>query len=619
MISEDMAGQAMSMAGKSAEIALELARLLKSMYDSHRNKQQNRLNQAASAAKEQSVNIKSGEVDLSKLKQAGNVSMQTNISARDIEAINTKAKDYDIPVSFIGKGEGVDNVTLAFRTGDKAAVNQILQEVMTEKLAAKPDDYLTFDVNNFGEAQAMSEMMKSYDIPADIIVDDKGRFKCLYEAKNSEALKVIKSEVKESIESVSKDVVISKQEEGKYTISDKALGKSVSFSSLPAKDQMIKIMGEKFGYTECKARIAANKLENELILESGNIKIGKEDREKLTKLKSDIEKLENGGDAEMRRSFYEKAVANANIEYPVYSDRNMQLVQEQMPDAIKVAGKPFWESQGYTINDNAKGVEIVAPEMDDNGKPVLDEKGNQSFVPMTVYDISETNAFEKTIDSQINGLKNDYEKTMSGIRLEYFRTDTRQASLLNNFDRSIKLNDDNLLVKPYTFTRAKFSSDGVNRYLISNGEKAAALIPEKMSREKMKNTVKEKLGVSDPETVNAIVEKTEKIDVTYKVAEMKKEAEIAKQNGDIAIERRSEKFFEASQGTVKKSYDLTDKKQSVKALQNDFGISSDKAERIFQKAQNQSTLQNDFHKMSAKSKTNTKPVKEIKTSKGARK
>ena len=615
MMSEDMAGQAMSMAQKSAEIVVELARLLKSMYDSHRNKQINR-----TSTREKSYeppNIKSGEVKLSKLKQAGEVLMQPNISTRDMETINAKAKGYDIPVSFIGKGENVGNVTLTFRREDKAVVNQILQEVMTEKLAAKPDDYLMFDLNILGEAQAMSEILKSYDIPADITIDDKGRFKCLYEAKNEEALKVIKSEVKESVESVSKDVAISKQE-GKYTISDKAMGKSVTFSSLPTKDQMIKIMGEKFGYTDCKARIAANKLENELILESGNIKIGKENREKLTKLKSDIEKLENGGDAEMRRSFYEKAAADPNIEYPIYTDRNMKLVQEQMPDAVKVAGKPFWESQGYTINDNAKGVEIVAPEMDDNGKPVLDGNGNQSFIPMTVYDISETNAFEKSIDSQINSLKSEYEKTMSGIRLEYFRTDTRQVSLLNNFDRSIKLNDDSLLVKPYSFTRANFSSDGLNRYLVSNGEKAAALIPDKMSREEMENTVREKLGVSDPETVNAIVEKAEKVDVTYKVAEMKKEAEIAKQNGDIAIERRSEKFFEASQGTVKKSYDLTDKKQSVKALQNDFGVSSEKAERIFQKAQNQSTLQNDFHKMSAKSKTNSKPVKEKKTSKGAR-
>ena len=98
MMSEDLAGQSISMAQKSAEIAVEIARLLKSMYDGHRNKQLNH-----TSAKEKTgepLNIKSGEVKLSKLKQAGNVSMQTNISARDIEIITAKAKDYDIPVSY---------------------------------------------------------------------------------------------------------------------------------------------------------------------------------------------------------------------------------------------------------------------------------------------------------------------------------------------------------------------------------------------------------------------------------------------------------------------------------------------------------------------------------------
>ena len=35
MMSEDLAGQSLNMAQKSAEIAVEIARLLKSMYDSH--------------------------------------------------------------------------------------------------------------------------------------------------------------------------------------------------------------------------------------------------------------------------------------------------------------------------------------------------------------------------------------------------------------------------------------------------------------------------------------------------------------------------------------------------------------------------------------------------------
>lgn len=467
MISEDLAGQSMTMAQKSAEIAVEIARLLKSMHDSHKErKREQRLSNAS-----QPVDIGSGEVKLWDLKEAGSISMQTNISAHDIEAITAKAKDYDIPVSFIDKGENAENVKLAFRTDDKEAVNQILQDLMAEKMAVKPNDYLTFDLDNLGEAQAMSEMLKENDIPADIIKGENGKFQCIYEAKNAAAMKIIKADLKEAHESISKGFDIESSGE-KYTLTDKNAEKTITLSSVPTKEKLMRICREQFSFSEHKAAEAANK----------------------------------------------------------------------------------------------------------------------------------------------------FESTLSGERLKYFRTDTRQAALLNNFERNIRLKDDSLLVKPYSFTRANFISDNVNRYLVTNGERAVALIPDTMSREEMTDTVRYKLGVTDPEAVKAIVEKTEKIEVANKIAEIKKEAEIAKQNGDIAIERRSEKFVEVSQGAIRKSYDLTEKKQSIKAMQNDFGISSEKAERIFQKAQNQSPLQNDFHKMAEKSKAadKTKPVKEKKTSKGAR-
>ncbi len=477
MMSEDLAGQSLSMAQKSAEIAVEIARLLKSIYDNHAERKREK-SYGRSGEAEKEANIKSGEVKLSELKKVGGVSMQTNISARDMETIIAKAKDYDIPVSFIGKGENAENVTLAFKTDDKAAVDQILNEVMNEKLTVKPDDYLTFEMNNLGEAHTIAAMLKQNDIPADITKGADGKYQCVYEAKNAEALKIIKTDFAETHKSVSENLDIA--ENYKYdafykpyfTFADKSINKSFTLKDLPTKEKLIKICREQFDYSEHKAIEAANK----------------------------------------------------------------------------------------------------------------------------------------------------FESALSGGKLEYFRTDTRQAALLNNFERNIRLKDESLLVKPYSFTRANFSSDSINRYLVSNGEKAVALIPDKMSREEMADTVRYKLGVTDPEAVKAIVDKAEKIEAVNKIAEIKKEAEIARQKGDIAIERRSEKFFEVSQGTTKKIYDLTDKKQSIKALQNDFGISSEKAERIFQKAQNQSPMQNDFHKMAEKSKANakTKPIKEKKTSKGAR-
>lgn len=462
MISEDLAGQSMAIAQKSAEIAVEIARLLKSIYDSH----------SRSITVDKEFNIKSGEVKLSKLKKSGSISMQTNISAHDIETIAAKAKEYDIPVSFIGKGENAENVTLAFRTDDKAAVDEILQEIMTEKLAVKPNDYLTFKMDNLGEAHTMAAMLKKSDIPADIVKGADGKYQCIYEAKHAEAVKIVKSDFKEIHSEIANNLSIERKDDG-FVLTDKALNKSVTMSALPTKEQLIKVLSnpQQFGYSEEKSMEAANK----------------------------------------------------------------------------------------------------------------------------------------------------FESTLSGDKLGYFRTDTRQAALLNNFDRNICLKDDSLLIRPYSFTRANFSSDNVNRYIVSSGEKAAALIPDKMSRAELQDAVRYKLGVTDPETVKAIVDKAEKIEVANKVAEIKKEAENSRQNGDIGIERRSERIFEASQGNVRKSYDLTDKKQ-IKALQKDFGISEKKAGEIFQKAKNQSPLQNDFHKMEEQSKSaeKTKPVKEKKTRKGAR-
>ncbi len=470
MMSEDLAGQSLSMAQKSAEIAVEIARLLKSIYDNHAERKREKSYSKSDEA-EKEANIQSGEVKLSEVKKVGGVSMQTNISAHDMGAITAKAKDYDIPVSFIGKGENAENVTLAFRTDDRAVVDQILNEVMTEKLAAKPDDYLTFEIDNLGEVQTVAAMLKENDIPADIVKGANGKFQCLYEVKNAEALKIIKSDLKEAYESVNKDFNIGNREK-RYTLTDKNTDKTIVLSPLPTKEKFMRICREQFGFDDCKAMMAANK----------------------------------------------------------------------------------------------------------------------------------------------------FESGLSGIQLSHFRKDTRQVELLNNFDRNVRLKDESLLVKPFTFTRANFSSDSVNRYLVSNGEKAVALIPDKMSREEMTDTVRYKLGVTDPETVKALVDKTAKIEAANKITEIKKEAEIAKREGNISIERRSEKFFEASQGAVKRSYDLTDKKQSVRALQKDFGISEEKAERIFQKAKNQSPLQNDFHKMAEKSKANAKvkPIKEKKPSKGAR-
>ena len=461
MMSEDLAGQSMTMAQKSAEIAVEIARLLKSMYDKHSANKKERQSYTSESEK-----IGSGEVSLSKLKKSGEgYSMQTNISSVDMKAITDKANSYDIPIAFIGKGES-SNVTVAFRNEDKAAFQQILQDIMQEKLATKPDDYLAFTVKA-GEAETLSEMLEANGIPADFVKNAKGDIQCVYEAKNASAVKVIKEDFKELHNEVAQNLDITAADR-KVTFSDKALDKSFTLSSLPTKEKLARVLQEQFGYDRSKALEAANK----------------------------------------------------------------------------------------------------------------------------------------------------FESTLSGDRLRYFRTDTRQTSLLSHFERNIRWDDDSILTKPYTYSRATFSSDNVNRYLITDGDKAAALIPSKMSRAEMEDIVKTKLGVEDSEVIKAVVDKAEKIEAANRVNDLKKEA--AQEKGDFGIERLTGNYFEVSQGDVKKRYSLQDKNTAIRALSNDFGISEKKAERIFQKAKKQSVIQNDLHKAQAKSRLGKDTVKRKNVNKGAR-
>lgn len=133
--------------------------------------------------------------------------------------------------------------------------------------------------------------------------------------------------------------------------------------------------------------------------------------ENMAAIRSQIEELQGSlENAEERGKFYAELSADKSVKYPEYSEKNMERVYDQMPDATRVAGKAFWEEQGYSLAENAKGIEIIAPQTDENGNPVLDENGEQTFTTVTVYDISETNAYEQSVGKKISELERDYDE-----------------------------------------------------------------------------------------------------------------------------------------------------------------------------------------------------------------
>lgn len=91
-----------------------------------------------------------------------------------------------------------------------------------------------------------------------------------------------------------------------------------------------------------------------------------------------------------------------------YSRRNIDLIHQQKPDATLIAGAKKWnESFERYINKGEKGFTIYAPSeykvKDLNGDFVLDKDGkvktNIRFIPVKVFDVSQTNGKELSLNA----------------------------------------------------------------------------------------------------------------------------------------------------------------------------------------------------------------------------
>lgn len=93
--------------------------------------------------------------------------------------------------------------------------------------------------------------------------------------------------------------------------------------------------------------------------------------------------------------------------FPHYSQKNIQLLTKQSPEATEVASVNQWKELGYELKDQATPIYVQAPfhtiEKDKNGEPVLDKNGEvvtkvePHFVP--VFDESQVVGKENQRDS----------------------------------------------------------------------------------------------------------------------------------------------------------------------------------------------------------------------------
>lgn len=350
-MSDEVASATLQTSQKAIEVALELIKLLAPLAEKFiaelYHKSVDGVNfVGGKIANAQAAGTVSNKALIAEAQKANSpISSTSNFLARDAERIAEKAKQYKIPIAIIGNGE---KQTVEFLDRDKAVVEQIFGEVMQERINGAPQSVKCFSVGE-NNAAAMKAAFEENGIECQFMGGNDGKITCIYPAENAEQVAIIKEDYKKMHNEVAEQCEVA--------------------ADVPETERM----------TEIKARIDELK----------NAEIG----------------------TDLRSETYDNLLSDMRdrgVEFPAYSENNNKIIEREMPEAKQTAGKAFWESQGFKLNEGAKGVEIIAPEMDDNGNPVLDENGKQSFTTTTVYDISETNAYEKAIDADIDRLQSEY-------------------------------------------------------------------------------------------------------------------------------------------------------------------------------------------------------------------
>lgn len=618
-MSDEVASATLQTSQKAIEVALELIKLLAPLAEKFiaemYHKSVDGVNfVGGKIANAQATGTVSNKALISEAQRAKSpISSTSNFLARDAERIAEKAKQYKIPLAVIGNGE---KQTIEFLDRDKAVVEQIFSEVMQERINGAPQSVKCFSVGENNIA-AMKATFEENGIECQFMGGKDGKITCIYPAENADQVAIIKEDYKKMHNEVAEHCKIA--------------------ADIPETERM----------TEIKARI------NEL----KNAEIG----------------------SPMRSEAYDKTLSEMRekgVEFPEYSENNNRIIEREMPEAKQTAGKAFWESQGFKLNEDAKGIEIIAPETDDKGNPVLDENGKQSFTTTTVYDISETNAYEKAVDEDIARLQSEYaaekanafvlsdkkEVDVSDVisgknvkisidgatkdsvsqtlqeQLGYtpakadlaanklcYELDLDKAkyfakpSQIDNLDAlktNIRYGSDDLTIRDIRYDAVNFKDGEDTHIVLKNGENAIGLTPAKMSETEMKDLCVNELGLSEYQADKAVAKA---VKIESQVRSQIEERTVGKDGVSraIEIERRADNAFTVRLGEKVKAYNFTTINLDNK-IAEDFNIPRENAKNIIGKAQKQSVLQNKIHNATRKKAkaTPTAEAPKINTSKG---
>ena len=615
-MSDEVASAALSSSQKAIEVALELIRMLAPMAKKLLEEVYQKTVGGVNAVGGKIANARAAGTVTNKgliaEAQKANSPISTTSNFLARDAELVAAKAKEYKIPVAIVGNG-EKQTIEFLERDKGVIEQITNEIIQERLREAPQSVKCFSIGG-NNVSSMKALFEENGIECQFIGGKDGKISCIYPAEYAEQVAVIKEDYKNIHAGI----------EAIFGITP----------NVPETDRQLEI-------------------------------------------KSRIEELENARtNPELRGKFYEEIAADTEIKYPEYSEKNIERVHSQIPSATKVAGKAFWEEQGYTLNENARGVEIFAPQTDEDGNPVLDENGKQAFTEITVYDISETNAYERSLDKQIDELRREYdEEKVSAFDLsddkkvvlsdelngksveinvdsklkksdvsEILRTELgysevqadiaanklcydleldkrtffakpSQIDNLNALKTNIRYPSEDLTLRDVRFDAVNFKDGHDTHLILQNGNNAVGLTPAKMTEAEMKNLCVDQLGLSEYQADKAVAKA---VKIESQVRSQIEERTVDKQgvSQEAHIERTADNTFSVKIGDKEKFYNFSTINLDVKIAEH-FDIPRENARNMVNKAKSQSVLQNRINN-SAKRKKPPKAAEtpKINTSKG---
>lgn len=272
-MSDDVTGVTLQVVQKGADVAAhaakELIDLITRLLMEMNRRREHGKNNESNVSSTDLTSIKTGRVGIEALRDnaksiGDTLSMSENaLTKEDMQFVARKAKDYGIPVAF-SNTRSKDNIFATVRTADLPLFKQLCTDLMRSKIAERPQELGNFHCEAW-EIPFLTAQFNRNDLSAQFIQTTDGKNLCIFEKRDEKAIKMTRDSFVQQCTDLKNDLAFDRDESGFITIKNLKNGKEISFDKIPDKNTLAAEMQKAFDYDEIKAKIGAARFGEEML------------------------------------------------------------------------------------------------------------------------------------------------------------------------------------------------------------------------------------------------------------------------------------------------------------------------------------------------------------------